>query len=196
MWRLAMCAVLALSAPAPAQTMGGVTLGAPVPEGLPEPLGTQVMELYSITVWGAGDGILWMSTTADAETGDVLYIEIWRDGSQGTQPAPIEGMSFGETTRNDLTERFGSGGMVFNQRGRFTVIDPDVAYFTSYEIEGSNAVVSFVTIQPLDDASVETASEALLDAISLGDGAYLDRIWGINRGILPGYERIADPFAP
>lgn len=210
MLRLAIGLAVALSAPAFAQTataqttvgittvgitMGDFTLGAPVPEGLREPLGTQVVEPFSITVWSPDDGILAMSTTADVETGDVQYVEIWRNNGQGTQAAPIEGMTFGETTRGELAERFGSEGIIFAERGHMVVIEPNVAYFTSYEIEGSDAVVSFVTIQPLAEASVETINDAVLDSISIGTGPYLDLTWGANRGRLQGYERITDPFA-
>lgn len=194
MWRLAICVALALAAPASAQTLRGVTLGEPVPEGLPEPLGTQVVHPFSITVWTFDDGLS-MSTTADAETGSVLYVELWRDGSQGQQPAPVDGLTFGETTHTDLTARFGSEGIIFNERGHFIVVGANVAYFTSFEIEGTDAVASFVTLQPLDEATPETVGDAVLDSISLGQGPYLDQIWGANRGRLEGYTRIADPFA-
>lgn len=193
MWRLAICLALALAVPATAQTLRGVTLGEPVPDGLPEPLGMQVIQLYSITVWTLEDGLS-MSTTADAGTGSVLYIELWRDNGQGTQSAPIDGVTFGETTHADLTDRFGSAGIIFNERGRYAVVPPNVAHFTSYEIEGSDAVASFVTIQPLDEATPETIGNAVLDSISLGQGPYLDQIWGGNRGRLEGYTRIAFPF--
>jgi hypothetical protein len=182
-----------LAAPVIAQDFRGVALGAPIPETAPEPIGSEVAHPFAYTLWGFDDGLS-MSATRDAETGEVLYLEMWRSQAEGTQPTPIPGLTFGQTTRGDLTERFGSEGLVFETRGRFAEAGPFGAHFISYEIDGTDRVVSFVTIQPFAEANEETADASVLDAVIVADGRYLDQIWGLNRGRLPGYAPIADPF--
>ncbi len=110
------------------------------------------------------------------------------------QAAPLDGLVYGETTRAELHAMFGSEGVVFQDRGRFAEIGPLAAYFISYEVEGSDTVVSFVTIQPLAEASAEAADASVLDSVIVANGTYLSQIWGVNRGRLPGYAAIADPF--
>lgn len=191
--RLALAALVLLASPAAAQDFRGVTLGAPIPDTAPEPVGSEAAPPFAYTLWTFDDGLS-MSATRDAETGDVLYLEMWRSQAEGTQPAPVQGLTFGVTTRGDLAEQFGSEGVVFGSRGRFAEVGPMGVYFISYEVEGSDTVVSFVTIQPLSEASEETADASVLDAVIVADGRYLDQIWGLNRGRLPGYAPIADPF--
>lgn len=192
---LTVCLAVCAGLPASAQTVLGVTLGEPIPEGLPAPLGTMVEPPLALTRWLFDDGLA-MSATADAETGDVLYLELWRDGRQGTPTAPVAGFTYGETTLAEVTDRFGSDGMFFPDRERFMVLGDVVAYFTSYEVAQTDAIVTFITIQPTPDAAPETLGASVLDAISLSSGFYMDEIWGGNRGRSEGYEQIADPFIP
>ncbi|MEX3015633.1 hypothetical protein [Gymnodinialimonas hymeniacidonis] len=192
--RLALALLAALAGPVAAQEFRGVTLGEPIPESAPEPVGSEVAHPFAYTLWQFDDGLS-MSATRDAEIGEVLYLEMWRSEGQGQQPTPIDGLTFGETTRGDLHARFGSEGIVFEGRGRFAEAGPVAVYFISYEIEGLESVVSFVTIQPLATASEEVADQSVLDAVIVADGRYLDQIWGVNRGRLPGYAPIEDPFA-
>ncbi len=190
---LALCAC-AVAAPVSAQNYRGVVLGQPISDSVPTPVGTEVAAPFAYTLWAFEDEGLSMSATADSETGDVVYLEMWRSLTEGTQRAPFGGMYFGETTRGDLAERFGSEGIVFENRGRFAEVGPLAVYFISYEIEGSDTIVSFVTVQPLAEASEETADASVLDSVIVADGAYLDLAWGVNRGRLPDYTPIADPF--
>lgn len=138
-----------------------------------------------------------MTVIGDIETGDVLFIEL-RPSPTATGPVStqISGITFGEATRADLHAQFGSEGIVFADVGRTGVFGDVAAYFTSYEIaeSDSDTVVSFVTIQPLAEASAEAADQAVLDSVVVANGSYLTQVWGVNRGTLPGYERIADPF--
>jgi hypothetical protein len=181
-----------LAAPLAAQEMGGIALNAPLPDTLPDPVGSQVQGPFAFTLWQRADGTA-MSATVDARTGETLYVEIWNaDG--GPRAAPLPGMTFGETTQADLIARFGSEGMIFGERGRTAVAGDQAAFFHSYEIDGSDAVLSFVTILPLDIASPETAGTAVLDSVILGYGPYLDAIWGANRGRIDGYAPIPGPF--
>lgn len=172
--------------------MRGVTLGEPIPEGLPAPAGAQINAPFAYTLWTYDDGLS-VSVTADAEIAEVLYIEAWPQPSNG-QPAPLDGLIYGETTRADLHARFGSEGIVFEDRGRFAELGPIAAYFITYEVAGSDTVVSFVTIQPLTEASEDTADASVLDSVIVANGPYLDQIWGVNRGRLAGYEQIENPF--
>ncbi len=188
-----LCAVLALPLPALAQDIGGITLGASVPEAMPQPAGSQVEPPFAYRLWQL-DGGANLSATSDAETGTVHYLEMWRSGPDDTPPAPLEGLTYGTTTRAEIEARFGSEGMVFSDRGRAAPVGDSAAYFISYEIAGTDTVLSFVTIQPLTRASDETAGQSVLDSVIVAEGAYLDLIWGVNRGRLPGYAPIADPF--
>lgn len=183
---------MALAAPASAQSLLGVTLGEPIPEGLPEPAGTEVAVPFSRTHWENIEGIA-ITAVGDVETGEVLFIEL-RPATGATEAGPIRGLSFGETTRDDLYERFGSEGIVFEQVGRVGAFGSIAAYFTSYEIAGRDVALSFVTIQPLADASEDTAGTSTLDSIVVANDEYLNQIWGFNRGRLPGYAPIPDPF--
>lgn len=195
MMRLTLCLVLAVTAPLSAQTLRGVSLNAPIPDGLPAPLGTVIEPPLAMTRWLFDDGLA-MSATADAETGEVSYLELWRDGRRGTPDAPVPGVTYGQTTLADLTTQFGSDGIFFPNRERFIVLGDMVAYFTSYEVEETDAIVTFITIQPLADAAPETMGDSILDAISLSSGEHMDSIWGGNRGRSDGYTPIADPFTP
>ncbi|MEJ6388939.1 hypothetical protein [Gymnodinialimonas ulvae] len=185
--------LLTVGGPLAAQEFRGVALGAPIPETAPEPTGSEVAPPFGYTLWQFDDGLS-MSATRDAETGVVLYLEMWRTQSAGTAETPLPGLTFGATTRGDLAEIFGSEGIVFENRGRFVEVGPMAVFFISYEVAGSDRVVSFVTIQPLSEASEETADASVLDAVIVADGRYLDQIWGGNRGRLDGYTPIADPF--
>ena len=186
--------LLAVAGPLSAQAFRGVAVGDPIPEAAPEAIGSEVAHPFAYTLWQFDDGLS-MSATRDAETGVVLYLEMWRTQTEGTQGAPVPGLAFGTTTRGDLARIFGSEGIVFENRGRFAEAGPMAAYFISYEIAGSDNVLSFVTIQPLSEASEETADASVLDAVIVANGRYLDQIWGFNRGRLDGYAPIADPFA-
>ncbi len=186
---------LALAAPLSAQSLRGVDLGEPIPDGLPEPRATQTIPPVAYTVWDFDDGLA-MSATADAATGDVLYLELWRDPPEGSVASPIPGLTYGTSTRADIEALFGSEGIVFENRGRVAAL-PEIGlaiYYLAYEIEDSDTVISFVAIQPLTDASDDTADDAVLDSVIIADGAYLDQIWGQNRGRLPGYAPVPDPF--
>ncbi|AHM05404.1 hypothetical protein roselon_03133 [Roseibacterium elongatum DSM 19469] len=189
----ALALVIALTTPLAAQDLGSVRLGAPLPEDLPDPIGQEVQGPFAYALWRRPDGTA-MSVTSDARTGSTLYIEIW-NAEGGPRPAPLPGLSFGQTTQADLVARFGSEGIVFAGRGRAAALDERAAIFTTYEIEGSSAVLSFVSLMPLAQASPDTAGQARLDAVILAHGPYLDTIWGANRGRLEGYRPIPDPFA-
>ncbi len=81
MLRWALVATL-LCGPVSAQTVRGVTLGEPIPEGLPEPIGAQTQAPFAYTLWMHDDGIS-VSVTRDAEIGEVLYIEAWPEQANG-----------------------------------------------------------------------------------------------------------------
>ncbi|ABD54809.1 hypothetical protein [Jannaschia sp. CCS1] len=182
-----------LSLPATAETFLGVTLGAPIPEGLPAPDDIQTQAPFTRTFWAARDGVQ-VTAIADGETGEVVFVEL-RPADSGPVAAQTPGLIFGQTTRADLHARFGSEGIVFETIGRAGVFGEVAAYFTSYEIEGDDIVVSFVTIEPLADATDGSDAGSTLDSIVVAQGGYLTQVWGINRGRLPGYAPIPDPFA-
>lgn len=189
----ALTLAMGCAVPAAAQEIGGVRLGDPVPETMPVPDGSQIDGAFSYRLWQLESGVS-LSATSDAETGEVLYIEMW-PGAMGTTPdAPVQGFTYGVTTRDDIEARFGSEGIVFSDRGRTAALETIAAYFVAYEVAGSDVVVAFVTMQPLVDASAETAGQSVLDSVIVARGSYLDLIWGGNRGRLPGYVPIPDPF--
>jgi len=191
-WRAAILAAT-LALPATAQDMAGITLDAPLPMHLGAPVGMQTQGALAYRLWQPGAPLL-MSVTTQADTDRVLYIEIWRDGAQGTAPAPLPDMTFGGTTLADIRARFGSDGVVFGERGRVATAGDNAAFFTSYEIADTDGVISFVTIMPLAGASQETAGQSVLDSVILGYSPYLDTLWGLNRGVSDGYQPVPDPL--
>lgn len=179
-----------LSFPASAQTLLGITLGEPIPEGLPTAAATQTQPPFSQTVWDSIEGTS-LSAIADAETGEVLFVEMRYAGPEAAQ---IHGLTLGQTTRTEIHARFGSEGLVFADVGRTGVFGDIAAHFTNYEIADTDTVVSFVTIQPLAEASAETAGQSVLDSVVVAQSVYLNQVWGFNRGRLAGYAPITDPF--
>ncbi len=160
---------------------------------MPPPSGQEIRPPFGFTRWDFDNGLL-MSVTRDVETGEVLYIEVWPSDVQA-QPAPIDGMTYGVTTLGGLRQRFGSEGVVFESRGRMDATPHTAIHFTSYEVADSSTVISFVTIQPLEEASAETAENSTLDSVIVADSTFLDQSWGLNRGRLPGYQQIESPFS-
>ncbi|GAB5446477.1 hypothetical protein [Gymnodinialimonas sp.] len=189
----ALCLIALCAGPVSAQTVQGITLGAPIPEGLPPSDDTQTQAPFTRTFWSALNG-LQVTAIADSETGGVHFIEL-RPATREGGETPIEGIRFGETTQADLHRRFGSEGIVFANVGRAGVFGDVAAYFTSYELTDVDVVVSFTTIEPLAEAGADSAAQSVLDSVVVAEGPYLNQVWGINRGRLPGYGRIEDPFA-
>ena len=190
---VALALAAALTSPAAAQEIRGIPLGGLIPEDMPEPVGSGIEGAYSITRWTFDDGLS-LSASRDAETGEVVYLELWRTDNSGTHPSPIDGLVFGETTRGELHERFGSEGFVFEPGDRFLLAGPTTVWFNNYEIAGSDTVVSFFTIQPTSEASPETANASVLDSMFVAQSAFADQFYGFNRGRLPGYAPIPSPF--
>lgn len=195
MIRLALALCVALAVPASAQTFLGVTLGEIIPEGLPVPVETQVEAPYANTIWRTDAGLV-LTATTDVETGEVLYMELRpaMDAPDGPIPAQTLGMTLRETTRAEIHARFGSEGVVFADMGRTGVTPEWALFFTNYEIADSDVILAFAMLQPLRDASEDTAGQVPLYTISVGQGSFLAQFWGVNRGRLPGYTPIADPF--
>lgn len=189
---LALGLCLACALPASAQTVLGISLGEAIPEVLPPSDDTQTRAPFTRTHWLALDG-LQVTVIADSETGAVQFIEL-RPAAEGAVDTPIDGIRFRETTQADLQARFGSDGIVFANVGRAGVFGDVAAYFTSYEVLGEDVVVSFTTIEPLAEATDGTAAGSVLDSVVVAQGPYLNQVWGINRGRLPGYAPIPDPF--
>jgi hypothetical protein len=178
--------------PVVAQGLQGLALGAPIPETMPIADATDVQAPYTRSVWAALDGVM-MTAIADSETGGIVFIEL-RPAEPGPIATGLDGLTFAETTRADLHRRFGSEGIVFETLGRGGIFGDNAAYFSTYEVAGRDIVLSFVTIEPLADADEDSAARATLDSVVIAQDAYLNEIWGINRGSLPGYAPIADPF--
>ncbi|MBY4891694.1 hypothetical protein KUL25_02820 [Rhodobacteraceae bacterium N5(2021)] len=189
---LACAGPLFYGAPLSAQTVHGITLGAPVPASLPQPDDTQTQAPLTRRYWADLAG-LQVTAIADSETGDVHFVEL-RPAAGGPVDTPISGIRFGQTTQADLQARFGSEGIVFANVGRAGAFGEVAAYFTTYEIEGGDTVVSFTTTEPLAETSEGTSARSTLDSVVVAQGTYLNQVWGLNRGRLPGYAPIPDPF--
>lgn len=188
-----MALALAVATGAEAQSLAGLTPGQPLPAGFAAPDGVQRETGFTYRRWSRPGGSE-LSATTQGETGPVLYIEEWRAGPPGA--APLPGLVLGDTTLAEITVRFGSDGLIFSERGRVQPFGEVAAVFTSYEIAGTDMVLSLVTVMPLADAAPETLGASVLDSVVLAFGPYLDSIWGVNRGRLPGYAPIPDPSVP
>ncbi|WP_224814578.1 hypothetical protein [Hasllibacter sp. MH4015] len=190
--RLAALIFAVLAGSASAQTLGGLTLGELIPDTAPDPLGTHIVEPFAITIWALEDEI-GLTASRDAETGEILYIEMWIN-AEVAHDTPIDGIRFGETTTEDIVARFGSGGFAYADRGRFVATDTILAHYLSYEIEGTDSVVIFVTHQPIETASADTVREGVLNTIMVGRASYMAATRGVDRNVPEGYRPIADPF--
>lgn len=178
--------------PATSQTLHGITFGEPIPEGLPMPDDMQTQAPFTRTIWAELNDAM-VTVVADSETGSVSFIEM-RPAAPGPVTTEIDGFVFGETTLADIHAHFGSEGVVFADVGRGGVFDDILVHFATYEIANSDIVLSFAAVEPLEDATQDSAAQAVLDSVIVADSAYLSQVWGLNRGRLPGYAPVADPF--
>ncbi|WP_341861201.1 hypothetical protein [Gymnodinialimonas sp. 57CJ19] len=178
--------------PAMGQTLHGITFGEPIPAGLPQPDDTQTQAPFTRSIWTQLNDMM-VTVIADSETGGVLFMEM-RPAAPGPVATQIDGLVFGETTLAELHARFGSEGVVFANVGRGGVFDDILVHFATYEIDNSDTVLSLATTEPLQTATQDSAAQAVLDSVIVADSAYLTQVWGLNRGRLPGYSPIADPF--
>lgn len=178
--------------PVTGQTLHGITFGEPIPEGLPMPDDTQTQAPFTRTIWAELNGSM-VTVIADSETGIVSFMEI-RPTAPGPVATEIDGFVFEETTLAEIHAHFGSEGVVFANVGRGGVFGEILVHFATYEIANSEIVLSFAAVEPLETATQDSAAQAVLDSVIVADSAYLSQVWGLNRGRLPGYAPVADPF--
>ena len=181
------------------QSLSGIQIGENVAVlsrlGFP-PSARNQMEIFTLSKWKFPNENE-ISTTSITKSGKIVYIESNWGGFQGGTITDFPGFYFGKTSLVDLRRKFRNNGFTFD--GRVAAMGPDrsIIMFNSYEIVNrSDLIVTFVTKISNQDAAYAgrdpsiAANFAKLDAIILGDGQYLRRIWGTNLNFDPDYQKI------
>jgi hypothetical protein len=194
-----------MAGPAAAQSLSGVTVGAPISavQGLAKPDATQRMGAYQVQKWtnSHGDGL---SVTADTRTGKVVYVEYDWGGRPDGAPVDETGLNFGKTSLDDLRALFGSNGFNFQGAPGTLKVDDGLVMMNSYDVGKDGGVVttwvtkiSLIKIAthkgPFDPS--EIGKLAVLDAVMIGDPAYLTELWTKRMGVDPANKPIAWPAA-
>jgi hypothetical protein len=124
-----------------------------------------------------------LSVTAFRNTGKIIYMETNWNGDRRGALSDIPGMIYGKTTLSDMRKQFGSNGFSYEERGSVVTVRDGIIMINSYQIMGTNHVITFITkiseknISRADKAK-NVADLAFLDTIIIGDTAYLDTVWG------------------
>jgi hypothetical protein len=147
-------------------------------------------------MWTLGDGNELHVTVAAAD-GSVVYMESDWGGWNGDKGAPetdFPNLLFGRTTRQEITSKFGSSGVVYENRWGF-VVQPDksATFNTIYDVSSTNNVIDFMT--KIDQTTMRlrvrrmVRSKGRFEVGSLGDvgtlvtiivatRSYVDDNWG------------------
>jgi hypothetical protein len=187
-----------------AQSMSGVSIGddrrqleslgsKPVAS---EAMGPHSLEKYKLS--GGND----LSVTYRRGSGTIVYVETDWGGQTAGAFSDFEGFKFGTTTLSQIRSKLRSNGISFRSRPPVSVTpEGGLVLFNSYEVEGADTIVTFVTsISPkIVKSAKESGSNpdvgqiATLEAMIIGQKDYLDTIWGSDKTMSPGYAPIAWP---
>lgn len=136
-----------------------------------------------------------LSITAFRNTGRIVYMETNWGGDRNGSFSDVPGMIYGKTTISDIRKRFGNNGFTYKDRGSVAVVEDGIIIMNSYQITGTDLVVTFITkISREDylktDNAKNVGSFALLDTIIIGDATYLDTVWGNEKMFDKGYKPV------
>jgi|AraplaMF_Col_mMF_1032025.scaffolds.fasta_scaffold01330_10 hypothetical protein len=202
----ALFSTLLICAPSTAwgQAMSGVSLGGsrdqlatlgsrPVAA---EAMGPHSLEKYKLS--GGND----LSATYHRASGKIVYLETDWGGEAAGAFSDFEGFKYGKTTLSEIRTKLGSNGLSFKDRPPVAPTPVGgLALFNSFEIKGTDAVVTFVTsvtaatVKAIKDkgANPNVGDVATLEAVIVGENDYLETIWGGDKIRSPGYTPIEWP---
>lgn len=193
--RLLLLALGLLLAPAlaSAQTLNGVTIGGNIPASLPEPTRIEEVGNSVFLHWDLAPDI-GMSIWAADDIGPVLSVQLARTAPHNRPESPLPRTQFGVTTTADLIARFGPPGPIYDRAGAGGTFGPITTHNLSWEIDTGDTVVTFITVEDINQPDTTGRDAARLDAIILADRAFQEVFWGRPSYPDQGYEPIPDPF--
>lgn len=124
-----------------------------------------------------------LSVTAFRNTGKIVYMETNWNGDRRGALSDIPEMIYGKTTLSHIQKKFGHNGFAYKEQGGVARVGDGIIMMNSYQVYGTNNVVTFITKISKERASRANESKniaelALLDTIIVGDTGYLDTVWG------------------
>ena len=191
----------ALSLPARAQTLHGLTIGellVPALKRMPKTQNFSQVRDYVAIKWPLSEGVS-LSATASPDTGKIVFLEEDWNAASAVDNSSVPGLVFGATTLSDIRRRFGSNGMGFASNAE-SLRDGSLIGINCYELHHAPGVfVAFVTRLTPSGASggrapnaVDTGSGVLVSLI-VAEKTYLQTIWGDKLLFDPLYKPIAVP---
>lgn len=183
---LILCSLLCVSA-AQAQTFGGAKIGddASVVAGFSGPVSLSSQGNDRYAKFRMPDGHDLSLTTRNY--GPIIYMEANRN--RAVPLASDSGMTFGVTTRGSLRQTIGNDGFTYASRTQVGM-PGGAGYFLSYELANQLGVIATFAFFLSEDRYPLGADAALLDGIIVAQQWYLDEIWGPNKTVSPGYNRL------
>lgn len=196
------------AAPARAQSVLGLSIGAP--ESALGGLGLAaadsiVTPKMSIRGYDLPDGGRF-EVVVDRATNETVFLQHSRLGATETAVGDLPGTTYGRTTLAQLRARCGSNGFVYRGSPRPDAVGDRFVLTNGYDIEGQPLVAVFLTSLPVDLAR-KFASGSEADAKAMGDIAvlsgtilarrdYIETVWGAERMTDKDYRPIAWAAAP
>lgn len=194
---------LSLAGFAQSQSLSGIRVGevfASSAKPAQAPVATDEIDGYALTKWKLPNGN-YLSVTRRIDGDKIVYAEVDWDGSASGAVSDFAGFRFGETTLADIRAKLGSNGFAFSNHVIKPMPDGSLMSFNSYEVEGSDTIVVFMTkttaeglkdLYEGNDVS-RAGTLARLDGLILAQPEYLATNWGPDRILDPTYFKIASP---
>lgn len=177
-----------------AQTLQGVTLGAPLTADLPPPEWVQDFGRYQLNHYVLSPRLALTLWTRSGDAAEVLSIQLARTAPYVRDIAPLDGFEFGATTTAAIERRFGPSGPVYEIIGAETRHGRITSHTLSYELESGDVVLTFTTLEARDQPDSRGRDNARLDAIILARRWFQEELWGEVSYPNPGYAPIPSPF--
>jgi hypothetical protein len=191
----------AISLPAMAQTLHGLTVGEdllPALKHMPKTQNFGQVGSYVAIKWTLPNGN-GFSATASPATGKIVYLEEDQAAASPSNDLPLSGLVLGASTLNDIRHRFGSNGMGFASNAE-TLQGGVLIGINCYELRHAPGVfLVFVTrLSPSDETGEPAPShlitgDGILVSVIVAEKTYLQEIWGDQLLTDPHYTPIDVP---
>lgn len=179
---------------APAQTLQGVTLGAPLPADFPDPDEVQDFGRFQLIHTTISSDLALTLWTRPGVDGEILSIQIARNAPYLREVTPLDELEFGVSTTADIEARFGPSGPVYEVIGAESRHGRITTHMLSYELDTADRVLTFITLEHRDQPDSRGRDNARLDAIILAQRWFQEELWGEVSYPNPGYDPIPSPF--
>jgi len=177
-----------------AQSLQGVTLGAPLPADLPPPQSQQDLGRFQLLHYAISPELALTLWTRANDEAAVLSIQLARTAPYQRAATPLPDIAFGLTTTTEIEARFGPAGPVYDIIGATSRHGRITTHTLSYEIDTGDSVLTFITLEARDQPDSRGRENARLDAIILARRWFQEEVWGEVSYPNLGYAPIASPF--